>query len=87
MTVALQRVAVAGLREAPDEDLVASVEEEHLRLDAAALEGAAWPRRRRRCVAGPDIQHDRDLREALGVGRDELGHLRQQLAGQVVDAR
>ena len=36
-----ERVAVAGLREAPDQHLVARLEEEHLRPDPAALERAA----------------------------------------------
>ena len=38
---ARERVAVARLREAPDEDLVAGLEEEDLRPDAAALERPA----------------------------------------------
>ena len=40
---------------------------------------------RERRVAGPHVEHDRDLGEALAVGRDELGKVGQQLAGQVVD--
>ena len=40
-----------------------------------------------RRVAGPDVEHDRDLGEPLAVGRDELGEVGQQLAGQVVDDR
>ena len=38
-------------------------------------------------VAGPDVEHDGDPREPLAVGRDELGEVRQELAGQVVDDR
>ena len=72
-------------REAPDQDLVARLEEEHLRPDPAALERAAHRRERERRVAGPHVEHDRDPREALRVADDELGQLRQELARQVVD--
>ena len=80
-----ERVAVARLAEAPDEDVVARLEEDDPRPDAATLERAAHRRERERRVAGPDVEDDRDPREALAVGRHELGEVRQQLAGQVVD--
>ena len=60
-----ERMAVARLREAPDEDLVARLEEEHLGPDAAALERAAHGAERERRVAGPDVEDDGDPREAL----------------------
>ena len=80
-----ERVAVARLAEAPDQDVVARLEEDDLRPDAATLERAAHRGERERRVAGPDVEDDRDPREALAVGRDELGQVGQQLAGQVVD--
>ena len=57
-------------REAPDEDLVARLEEEDLGLDAAALERAAHRPERERRVAGAHVEHDRDAREALRVVGD-----------------
>ena len=47
-----ERVAVAGLREAPDQHLVACLEEEDLRANAAALQGAAHRSVRRLGIAG-----------------------------------
>ena len=82
-----ERVAVARLAEAADQDLVARLEEDDPRPDAATLERAAHRRQGERRVAGPDVEDDRDPREPLAVGRDELGEVGQQLAGQVVDDR
>ena len=76
---------MARLAEAPDQDLVAGLEEDDPRPDPAALERAAHRAERERRVAGPDVEDDRDLGEALAVVRDELGEVGQQLAGQVVD--
>ena len=47
----VQRVAVARLRVAPDEDLVVRLEEEDLGLDVAALERAQRRPERERRVA------------------------------------
>ena len=80
-----ERVAVARLAEAPDQDVVARLEEDDPRPDAAALERAAHGRQGQRRVAGPDIEDDRDPGEPLAVRRHELGQVGQQLAGQVVD--
>ena len=80
-----ERVAVARLAEAADQDLVAGLEEDDPGLDAAPLEGAAHGPEGQRRVAGPHVEDDRDLGEALAVRRDELGQVGQQLAGQVVD--
>ena len=73
---------------APDEDLVARLEEDDLRPDAAPLERAAHRRREPVVgVAGPDVEHDGDAGEPLGSRRHELGEIGQKLAGQVVDDR
>ena len=80
-----ERVAVACLAEAPDEDVVAGLQEDDPGPDPATLERPAHGRHRQRRVAGPDVEDDRDPGEALAVGRDELGEIRQELAGQVVD--
>ena len=85
--VVAERVAVARLAEPADQDVVAGLEEDDPRPDPAALEGAAHRRERQVRVAGPHVEDDRDAREPLAVGRDELGEVRQQLAGQVVDDR
>ena len=76
---------MARLREPPDEDLVACFEEEHLRPNPAALQGAAHGPERHRRIARSDVEHDGDLAEAIGFVGDELGQLGQQLAGQIVD--
>ena len=81
-----ERVAVAGLREAPDQDLVAGLEEEDLGLDPAALEGAAHGGQGQRCIAGAHVEDDRHPLESLTVLRDQLGQPGQQLPRQVVDA-
>ena len=80
-----ERMAVAGLAEPPDQDVVARLEEDDPRPDPAALERAAHRRQRERRVAGPDVEDDRHAREPLAIGRDELGQVGQQLTGQVVD--
>ena len=64
-----ERVAVARLAEAPDQDVVAGLEEDDPRPDAATLERAAHGRQRQRRVAGADVEDDRDPGEALAVGR------------------
>src|SRR3954453_7451983 len=79
-----QRVAMPGLAEAADEDVVARLEEDDHRSDAASLERAAHRPEREGHVAGPDIEHDRRPREASRVGRDQVREVAQQLAGQVV---
>ena len=85
--VLAERMAVARLAEAADEDVVAGLEEDDPRPDPAALERAAHRRQRQRRVAGPDVEDDGDPREPGPIGRHELGQVRQQLAGQVVDDR
>ena len=69
-------MAVPRLREAPDQDLVAGLEEEHLGPDAAALERAAHRPVGRLGVAGADVEHDRDPCEPLGSVDDELREVR-----------
>ena len=81
-----QRMAMAGLGVAPDQDLVASLEEEHLRPDPAPFERAAHGRQRNRDVAAAHVQYHRDAREPLGVVGDQRRELRQHLARQVVHA-
>ena len=83
--VVVERVPVARLAEAPDEDVVAGLEEEDLGPDAAALQRTAHRGEGQGRVAGADVEHDRDPREPLAVRRDELGEVGEQLAGQVVD--
>ena len=61
-----QRVAVAGLREAPDQDLVARLEEDDHGPDPAALERAAHRAERERDVAGAHVEDDRGAREPRG---------------------
>ena len=70
---------------APDQDLVARLEEDDPRPDPAALERAAHGRQGERRIAGADVEHDRDPGEPRAVRGDELGEVGQQLAGQVVD--
>ena len=82
----VERVAVARLREAADQDLVAGLEKEHLRPDPMPLERAAHGGEGVGRVTGPDVQHDRDLGEPLGIARHEGRQVRQHLARQVVDA-
>jgi hypothetical protein len=79
-----ERVAVPGLAEPPDQDVVARLEEHEAGLDAAAL------RARRARRRGPAARHrlghrarSRPARTACGP-RDELRELGQELAGQVV---
>ena len=83
-----ERVAVARLRVAPDEDLVARLEEEHLGPDPAALERAAH-RARTRAARRPTGRRGRSRRgrSARGSLGHELGEVGQQLARQVVDHR
>src|SRR3954451_15411201 len=64
---ARQRMAMARLRETPDENVVTRLQEEDLGLDAAALEGTAHRSERKRRVARAHVEHDRDLREPLGI--------------------
>ena len=80
-----QRVAVAGLGEAPDEHLVTRFEEEDLRPDAAPLERAAHRPEGDRGIPRPDVEDDRDLVEPLAIVRDELREIGQELARQIVD--
>ena len=82
-----ERMAVAGLAEAADQDVVARLEEDHPGPDATALERAAHRRKRERRVAGSDVEDDGHAREPGPVGRDQLREVGQQLAGQVVDDR
>ena len=56
-----ERMAMTGLAEPPDQDVVARLEEDDPRADAAALERAAHGRQGERGVAGADVEHDRDV--------------------------
>ena len=85
--VGLQRVAVAGLAEAPDERLVGRLEEEDLGLDVAAVEGTQRGAERERRVAGPDIEHDGDAAIPLRVVGHQLREVAQQVRGHVVHDR
>ena len=76
---------MAGLAVAPDEHVVARLEEDDPGPDAATLERAAHRRERDGRVPGADIDHDGDPGEPLAVRRHELGEFGQELAGQVVD--
>ena len=77
---------MAGLREAPDQDLVAGLEED-LRTDPASLQCSPHRRERDRRVAGADVEDDCDLVIALMVGCDEISQIGEEFAGQVVDDR
>ena len=83
----VQRMAVARLRVAPDERLVAGLQEEDLRLDVPPVEGAQGCAERERRVALADVEHDGDAVVALGVVGDELREVTQQRAGHVVHDR
>ena len=74
--VVAERVAVARLAEPADQDVVAGLEEHDARPDAAALERPAHRREGQVRVAGADVEDDGDPREALAIGRDELGEVR-----------
>src|SRR3954447_3577449 len=80
-----ERVPVARLGEAADEDVVASLEEDEAGRDAAALQGAPNSREGQSRVTRPDIEDDRHLGEAHPVRGHELGEFGQELARQVVD--
>ena len=80
-----ERMPVAGLAEAADQDLVAGLEVDDARPDAATLERSAHRREREVRVTRADVEHDGDAGEALAVRGHELGQVRQQLARQVVD--
>ena len=80
-----ERVAMARLAEAADQDVVAGLEEDDARPDATAFQRAAHGGEGKRRVAGPDVEDDRDPGEALPIRGHELGQVRQQLPGQVVD--
>ena len=81
-----ERMAVAGLAEPPDQDVVAGLEEDDPRPDAAALERAAHRRQgeRRRRRRGRRARWRRWAKRSRSDD-DELGEVGQQLAGQVVD--
>ncbi len=82
-----QRMAVARLAVAPDEDVVARLEEDDPGDDPAALERAAHRGDRHRRVAAPDVDDDGDAGEPFPLDGDQLGQLDQQLARHVVDDR
>ena len=60
VVLGVQRVAVARLRVAPDERLVARLEEDDLGLDVAAVEGAQRGPKRHRRVALAHVEDDGD---------------------------
>ena len=78
-------MAVAGLAEPADQDLVAGLEVHDARPDAATLERSAHRGEREVRVTGADVEHDGDAGEALAVRGHEIGQVRQQLTRQVVD--
>src|SRR6266540_4093791 len=80
-----QRMAMARLREAPDQDLIAGLQEEHLWPDPAALEGTAHRCEGQHCVPCPNVEDDGNAGEPVAVDRHELGQARQQLTGQIID--
>ena len=81
----VERMAVAGLAEAADQDVVAGLEEHDAGHDPPAFEGAAHRGQGERGIPGADVDHDGDLGEPVGFGRDEVGEVREQLTGEVVD--
>ena len=76
---------MARLAEAADQDVVARLEIDDPRPDAASLERPAHRGEGQRRVAGPDIEDDRDAGEAPSIRGHELGEVGQQLTWQVVD--
>ena len=89
MEAAIPRSSASGCRwrvsrEAADQDVVAGLEEDDHRPDAAPLERAAHRPERERHVAGPDVDDDGRAAVALGLGGDQVRQVPQQLAGQVV---
>ena len=87
LVAGVERMAVARLREAPDEDLVVRLEEEDLGLDVPALERAQGGPERERRVAGAHVQHERHAPIPLRVVGDQLREVTQQVAGHVVHDR
>ena len=79
-------MAVAGLRVAANEDLVARFQEEHLRPNPAPLEGPAHRAEGQRRVARPNVEDDGDLGKSLRVAGHKLGEVGQQIARQIVNA-
>jgi hypothetical protein len=78
-------MTVARLAEAPDQDVVARLEEEHLRRDPAALEGVHRFAIGERRVAAARVQDECQALELAAFVRHELSEVAQQLGGQVVD--
>src|SRR5664279_2570721 len=86
-TAAGQWVAVAGLRKASDEDVISGFEEDYPGVYAPAFKGTAHRCQRKRRIAGPHIQNDRDLLETLPIARNQFRQIRQQLPRQVIHTR
>jgi hypothetical protein len=78
-------MAMAGLAEAPDQDVVAGLEEDDPRLDPAPLESAAHRPKGDLRIPAADVEHDRHAGEPRLIRRDQLGQIREELAWQVVD--
>ena len=74
---------MAGLREAPDQHVLARLEEHDPRSDPATLQRATHRGERDRRVARPHVDDDRDPREPLPIRRHEVGELGQQLGGRL----
>src|SRR3972149_1306162 len=81
---ALERMAVARLAEAPDEHVVASLEEEDLRRDAPPLQCSEDRAERNARISRSDVEDEGHALESSGLRRDELGQARHELGRQVV---
>src|SRR5436190_218121 len=85
--VLAERMTMTGLAVAPDQDVVASLEEDDPWPDPATLERAAHGCQGKGRVASAHVEDDGDPCEAGAITRDELGQVRQELARQVVHDR
>ena len=85
VVLVVERVPVPSLRVAPDEDLVAGLEEDDLGFDVTAVERSQGRCQRHRRITLAHVQHDGHAVVARGVVRHELGEVSQQLDGHVVD--
>ncbi len=83
-TLVRQRVAMPRLREAPDQDVVAGLEEDDDGPDPPALQRPAHGPEGQRDITGADVEDDGGARVADGLRGDQVRQLAQQLAGQVV---
>jgi hypothetical protein len=77
-------VAVTGLGEPANEDLVPSLEEEDLRSDPPPFQGSPHPGEDYRGVAGANVEDDGHPGKADRIGGHQIGQLAEELAREVI---